>query len=138
MGRFYVWAALRHKMCSGGGTNTTIDPVPFRIRIDLMGDWEGRDWRGDITINCGWRRQRVGDTTIILWAASQLQSIQVGYSIPVFCCISYIIAWYIVPITGIGHSARTAMQQESHDRRTSFNVPHKKVGLLLNSWLYFN
>jgi hypothetical protein len=63
--------------------------------------------------------------------SSQLQPIQVGYSIPVFCCISYIVAWYFVPITCIGHSARTAMQQESHD--TSFNVPHKKVGLLLNS-----
>jgi hypothetical protein len=63
--------------------------------------------------------------------SSQLQPIQVGYSIPVFCCISYIVAWYFVPITCIGHSSRTAMQQESHD--TSFNVPHKKVGLLLNS-----
>jgi hypothetical protein len=38
-----------------------------------------------------------------------LQPIQVGYSIPVFCCISYIVAWYFVPITCIGHSAHTAI-----------------------------
>jgi hypothetical protein len=68
MGRFHVWAALWHKMCLGG-TNKTIGPVPFRI--DLMGDREGRYWRGDVTINCGWRRRRVGDTTIILRARGQ-------------------------------------------------------------------
>jgi hypothetical protein len=39
--------------------------------------------------------------------ASQLQPIQVGYSIPIFCCISYIIVRYFVPIKGIAHSART-------------------------------
>jgi hypothetical protein len=67
----------------------------------------------------------------VVSCTSQLQPIQVGYSIPVFCCIAYIIARYFAPITGIGHSARTAIQQESHD--TSFNVPYKKVGLMLNS-----
>jgi hypothetical protein len=73
MGHFYVWAYLRHKMCSGVGTNKTIGPVPFLI--DLMGDREGRDWRGDVTINCGWRRQRVGDTTIIIWSRGQFEAI---------------------------------------------------------------
>jgi hypothetical protein len=50
MERWGVGAALQHKMCSGGGTNETIRPI--HIRIDLMGDREGEDRLGDVTINC--------------------------------------------------------------------------------------
>jgi hypothetical protein len=56
-----------------------------------------------------------------LWCVSpppsQLQPIQVGYSIPVFCCISYIVAWYFVPITCIGHSACTAIHHSTFHTR---------------------
>jgi hypothetical protein len=44
MGRFYVWAYLRHKMCSGGGTNKTkikqLALNPFN-RFNGRSRWQG-------------------------------------------------------------------------------------------------
>jgi hypothetical protein len=97
---------------------------PFKDVVKTMSHWK-------VKISTNTREYETNVSPTKDQSTSQLQPIQVGYSIPVFCCIAYIIARYFVPITGIGHSARTAIQQESHD--TSFNVPYKKVGLMLNS-----
>jgi hypothetical protein len=59
MERWGVRAALQHKMCSGRGRIVT--NRPRHIRIELMGDREGGDRLGDITINC-WGRGE-GDKT---------------------------------------------------------------------------
>jgi hypothetical protein len=65
MGRWRLWAAHQHKICSGGGTNETIGPGPRMNPLNSRSiDWPSMD-RG-CNNQLFWREGEGRDTTILL------------------------------------------------------------------------